>query len=104
MAERDRIAQEQLGLDDSWTIVYTATSLEFMYDCAAACDLLPDDYFITLSDVEGAIEKSVIEIDIPKGWRLVGLRPCNEPEVDHSKRKYGLVDFSGLGCDAASKG
>ncbi len=96
--EKDKIAAQQLGLDESWTIVYTANQIGFMHDCAEPCEYLNDDYRISLSEVEDAVEKSVRYFDTPKGWRLVGMRPVDAPEFDHAARKYGLVDFSALGA------
>jgi hypothetical protein len=96
--DRDRIAAQQLGLDDSWTIVYTANQIGFIYDCAEPCEYLNEDFLITASEVESAVEKAVRYIDMQKGWRLIGMRPKDKPEFDHAARKYGLVDFSALGA------
>lgn len=96
--EKDRIAAQQLGLDDSWTIVYTANQIGFMYDCTEPCEYLNTDYRVTDSEVESAVEQSTRYFDTPKGWRLVGMRPIDQPEFDHKARKYGLVDFSALGA------
>lgn len=96
--EKDRIAAQQFGLDDSWTIVYTANQIGFIHDCAEPCEYLNDDYFITASEVESAVEKSTRYFDTPKGWRLVGMRKIDSPEFAHEARKYGLVDFSALGA------
>jgi hypothetical protein len=44
--------------------------------------------------VYDVLTSAVLDVDLPSGWLLIGLR---DPESDGTfECKYGLVDFSGL--------
>lgn len=94
--EKDLVAQQQLGLDESWTMVYTAIDFQFLHDTGDVHEEIDYHRNVEAENVEEALQKQLINVELPKGWRLVGLRKKNGNSA--SPRKYGLVDFSSLGA------
>jgi hypothetical protein len=92
--QKDLVAQQQLGLGKDWTIVYTASAFDFLHDPADILQKWDEDENISWHEIETAIDNEMTMVEMPKGWRLVGLR---QKDGD-SPRKYGLVDFSSLGA------
>jgi NTP pyrophosphatase (non-canonical NTP hydrolase) len=94
--QKDLEAARQLGLTNDYTIVYMATHVAHIYDSEDVTNQL-DETFIRLDDVEHAVNEAAISVELPKGFRLVGMRKIDGDES--SQRHYGFVDFSDIGAD-----
>ena len=96
--EARKLACRSLGTPDDWVITYTSSVINHITDADDVTDMLAEScvYESGLYDIIEAVNKSTIDVELPAGWRLVGLR---HPDGDaDSERKYGLVDFSSLGA------
>jgi hypothetical protein len=96
--DRSKLACSILGAPEDWIIAYQSCFISHVKDADDVTDMLAESsvYESGLDDIREAVNKSTIDVELPAGWRLVGLRA---PDGDAgSERKYGLVDFSSLGA------
>tara|TARA_R110002124_G_scaffold270100_1_gene438304 strand:- start:152 stop:442 length:291 start_codon:yes stop_codon:yes gene_type:complete len=88
---RSKLACSTLGAPEDWIIAYQACFISHIKD---ADDV--DKHLDSGLDLESAVNAATIDVELPPGWRLVGLR--NPGGDAGSERKYGLVDFNSLGA------
>ena len=86
----------QLGLSDDFELRYQSVVVPFIFDTEKLANLISnrdlDENEEDLTTLE-IIEEEQSFIDLPAGWRLVGMY---SPETQDTK--YALVDFSELGA------
>jgi hypothetical protein len=98
ISERSKLACSTLGVPDDWIMVYQSSYISHISDADDVTDIVAEhsEYEINLDDILEAVNKSTIDVELPEGWRLVGLR--HQDGDANSERKYGFVDFTSLGA------
>lgn len=91
--EIDAKAAQQLGVSGDYTVVMMANQVDYLGDLDEVKEEFTELGYVDAEDVINAVEEKVIYIDLPEGFRLVGMRPLDSE--DGAPRKYGIVDLSG---------
>lgn len=93
-SEKDRIAANQLGLAENYSIFMMGVDIvehvdedEFRRAIERAYD---ENGIWDATDVNQILSEHLRQVKIPKGWAMVGMSPLgvDQPAV------YGLVDFA----------
>ena len=95
-ADVDRHAAKMLGCPNDWIVCFSSSEIDFIRDNDDVMRALGEEFGrYSKEEIWGAVSDALQTATLPKGHRLVGMRPSDEP--GHIRR-YGVVDFSELGA------
>lgn len=93
--EQIRAAAQSLAVPSTWEIFFIATHVDLLHE--ERQDAIEEDYgelgYLTDDTVTEIITKHLRSIELPPGWRLIGMQPQGG-----GGPRFGIVDFSALGA------